>query len=89
MKTQWRKQLYNHYTTPPEQIFPQFKLGASLFLVGLVIIYGGYQFLEPSLSQEIITLIGLLVIGIGFLMAMMAQVRMLIGRILRFFKEDN
>ncbi len=80
--------LYQHYITPPEQVFPRFKLGAMIFFLGLVIIYSGSQLLEPSLLQEIMTLIGLTTIGLGFLIAMMAQVRMLIGRILRFFFEN-
>jgi hypothetical protein len=71
--------------TPPEQIFPRFKLGAMIFLLGLVVIYCGTQLLPPSLIQEINTLVGLLLIAIGFLMSLMAQVRMLIGRILRIF----
>lgn len=87
MKRDWRKALYQHYATPPEQLFPRFKLGASLFLVGLVIIYGGNQLLNPSLQQEITTLIGIILIGIGFLTAMMVQIRMVIGRIVKFFME--
>lgn len=89
MKTSFRKALYQHYITPPEQVFPRFKLGASLFLCGLVVIYAGSQLFTPSLTQEIIVLVGLIIIGIGFLMALMAQVRMFIGRILRFFINDK
>ncbi len=80
--------LYQHYITPPEKVFPRFKLGAMIFFLGLVTIYSGSQLLQPSLLQEIITLLGLILIGIGFLVALMAQVRMLIGRILRFFFEE-
>lgn len=87
MKRDWRKALYQHYTIPPEKLFPRFKLGASLFLVGLVIIYGGNQLLPPSLQQELTTLVGIILIGIGFLTAMMVQVRMLIGRIVTFFTD--
>jgi hypothetical protein len=87
MNKNWRKLLYDHYTSPPEKIFPQFKLGAVVFLLGLILIYGGHQLLEPSIQQELITLVGLITIGIGFTVAMMAQIRMLIGRILRFFNE--
>lgn len=81
----WLRALHQHYAAPPEQVFPRFKLGAMIFFMGLVVIYGGYQLLEPSLAQEIITLSGLVLIGIGFLTAMMAQVRMLIGRIIKIF----
>ena len=85
MQRNWRKALYEHYTTPPEKVFPLFKLGAVIFFLGLVVIYGAYQLLEPSIAQELTTLIGLLLIGGGFLLSMMMQVRMLIGRLLRFF----
>ena len=85
----WRHALYQHYITPPEKVFPQFKLGAVIFFVGLVIIYSGSQLLAHSLTQEVVTLIGLGLIAIGFLIAMMSQIRMLIGRLLRFFFEDS
>lgn len=86
-KRNWWRALYEHYTLPPETIFPQFKLGAVIFFIGLVVIYSGHQLLEPSLSQEIVTLIGLILIGGGFILSMMTQIRMLIGRLLRFFFE--
>jgi hypothetical protein len=85
MTKHFRSALYQHYTTPPEKVFPRFKLGAVIFFWGLIVIYAGSQLLEPSISQELLTLLGLILIGIGFLVALMAQVRMLIGRILRFF----
>lgn len=86
-KKAFAQRLYQHYITAPEKVFPRFKLGASLFFIGLVLIYASSQLVEPSLLQELITLIGLCIIGVGFLLALMAQVRMVIGRILRFFFE--
>lgn len=85
MKSSLRTALFEHYITPPEKVFPRFKLGAMIFLLGLIVIYCGTQLLEPSLLQEVNTLVGLLLVGGGFLMALMAQVRMVIGRVLRFF----
>ena len=84
-KHPWLSALYQHYIAAPEKVFPRFKLGAMIFFLGLVVIYSGYQLLTHSLAQEIITLAGLCLIGLGFIIAMMSQVRMLIGRILRFF----
>ncbi|ODS25080.1 hypothetical protein AB835_00830 [Candidatus Endobugula sertula] len=75
--------------TTPEKVFPQFKLGAMIFFLGLVVIYSSSQLLHPSIVQEVITLIGLILIGWGFLLSMWSQVRMLTGRILRFFAEDQ
>lgn len=85
----WRKALYQHYITPPEKVFPHFKLGAVIFFSGLVIIYCGHQMLSPSLKLELVTLAGLIFIGLGFLISMMAQIRMLIGRFLRFFTQQH
>lgn len=89
MKHPWLSALYQHYVTAPEKVFPRFKLGAMIFFLGLVVIYSGHQLFTPSLAQEVVTLIGLCLIGLGFLIAMMSQVRMLIGRILRFFFEKK
>ncbi len=85
MKFSLKHALYQHYLTPAEQIFPQFKLGAMIFMAGLIVIYIASQILSPSLQQELMTLLWLLIILSGFIVALMAQVRMLIGRLLRFF----
>jgi hypothetical protein len=85
----WKKTLYEYFATPAEKIFPRFKLGVVIFFWGLVVMYSANQLLKPSLSQEIVTLIGLLLIGGGFLYAMAAQVRMLIGRFVKEFSKKN
>lgn len=78
-----KKNLLAHYThTPTDQLFKRFRLGAMLFFLGLVIIYSAYQLLQPSITQEILTLLGLCCIGGGFLLAMLTQIRMLIGRLI-------
>jgi len=79
--------LYQHYQAPLEEVFPQFKWGAVIFFWGGLILYGASQLLTPSLQQEIIILIALIVLGVGLLIALMAQTRMLISRILRFFNS--
>lgn len=76
--------LHAHYAVPIRIIFNQFRLGASLFLCGMVGVYADYQLLQPSLLQEIFLLLSLLVVGAGFIIAMLAQVRMLVSRILHF-----
>ncbi len=79
--------LAQHYSAPLKSVFKQFRLGLALFFVGLVIIYAAYQTQPPSLQQEIITLIGIIVVAFGFLMAMLAQIRMLIIRIVTFIND--
>ena len=85
----WKNALYIYYATPAEKIFPCFKLGVVIFFWGLVLMYSANQLLKPSLSQEIVTLVGLLLIGGGFLYAMTAQVRMLIGRFVKEFSKKR
>ncbi len=72
---------------PLAQSFKQFRLGAVLFFVGLLLVYLASQLLQPSLSQEIATLIGLCVIGLGFVIAISAQMRMLISRLVAFWRK--
>lgn len=81
--------LYQHYTAPLEAVFPQFKLGAVIFFVGMVVLYGANQLMTPSLGQELVTLAALIITGGGFIITMMAQVRILIGRILILFKGKS
>ena len=59
-----------------------------LFFFGLVLVYMTQQLVEDSLRQEIFSVIGLIIAAIGFLIAMSAHVRMLISRLLHFFKDD-
>jgi hypothetical protein len=84
----WKAALKEHYTAPLEQTFKQFRLGAMLFFLGAVIIYIALNNLEASLQQELVTLAGLAVGGLGFLIAMLAQIRMLISRIVKFFMDE-
>lgn len=82
-----RKRLKQHYLASLEQSFKQFRLGTVIFFAGLVVIYIASQSLTPSLAQELLTLTGLIIVGIGFIIAMLAQVRMLVGRLLRFWER--
>ncbi len=79
--------LVKHYTAPLAVTFKQFRLGFAFFLVGGVIIYGAQQLLQPSLAQEIYTLIGVLIGLTGFILALMAQMRLIISRLVRFLRD--
>lgn len=86
-ENRWLTLLKQHYSAPLSVSFKQFRLGAGLFFVGGVTIYLANTQLQPSVQQEIAVLVGMLVGGAGFLWAMLAQMRMLISRILRFFTD--
>jgi hypothetical protein len=81
--------LKGHYQAPLSQAFAQFKLGAMLFFFGLVLVYMSQQLQEASLRQELFTLTGLVLAGLGFTTAMAAHLRMLISRLWAFFNTDK
>ncbi len=79
--------LKHHYSAPLSQSFHKFRNGLIYFTVGFMIVFFAQSNLQPSLKQELITLFGLVMIAIGFFIAMMAQIRMIISRIVTFFTE--
>ncbi|MGH1373894.1 MAG: hypothetical protein ACRBBW_17770 [Cellvibrionaceae bacterium] len=83
----WINLLKEHYSAPLSLSFKQFRLGAGLFFVGGIMIYIANQQLTPSTTQELLVLAGMLIGGAGFIWAMLAQMRMLISRIVRFFQQ--
>jgi len=76
--------LYKHYTASQIMVFKQFRLGVCFFFTGLVGIYGNYNLLQPSMLQELFLFASLAMIGVGFIIAMLAQIRMLVNRIIHF-----
>lgn len=85
--TSWLETLKKHYTAPMHQSFKQFKLGAMTFFLGMVLLYIAQSYLDDSWQQEWTALAGIILTGIGFLLAMLAQVRILISRIVKFFLD--
>ncbi len=78
--------LSKHYSAPLTDSFHRFRNGLIYFTVGFLIVYYAHATIEDSLKLELITLFGLIMIAIGFLIAMMAQIRMIISRVVSFFK---
>ena len=62
------------------KILKLFGLGAVLFFIGIAFIQWANELLSPSLKQEIIVLIGLIVGGTGFLIAISAQCLLIVQR---------
>lgn len=77
--------LLGYYSAPLNVAFRQFRAGVIYFAVGLGTILMANEYMIPSLSQELVTLGGLLLGGLGFIMALTAEMRLLIGRLVRFF----
>ncbi|WP_245929169.1 hypothetical protein [Agarilytica rhodophyticola] len=81
------KALKIYYSVPLEFSFKRFRAGLIYFTFGFIVIYLAHNTLEPSLKQEIITFIGILFIAVGFFMAVMAHIRMIISRIIMFINK--
>ncbi len=81
----YRRALWIYYSAPQLKIFKQLRNGFIYFSVGLLTVYLANLNLALSVQLELITLGGLLLCAIGFTIAMLAYVRLLISRIVNFF----
>ncbi|MFT5084454.1 MAG: hypothetical protein ACI9Y1_002509 [Lentisphaeria bacterium] len=77
-----------YYMEPLGQTFHKFRNGVIYFSVGLMTIYLAHTALLPSTTREILVLLGLLLTALGFFIAMMAHIRMVISRIVSFFTKE-
>lgn len=80
--------LKEHYSAPLEKTFSQFRLGSAFFFCGGVCIWIALASIEPSVKQEAVLLLGVVLAGGGFLLAMLAQMRHIISRFVRFWSDD-
>jgi len=70
-----------------DRSFQRFRLGLALFFVGFVILYGADQLLEPSLQQEIVAALALIIIAMGVGLALIAELIFVVYRIILFFSS--
>lgn len=77
--------LKRYYLVPLDIPFRQFRNGLIYFAVGMTSIMMASANLPSSISQELVVFFGLALTTIGFVMAILAQTRMLISRIVQFF----
>lgn len=87
-KSNIKAALKEHYSAPLEETFTQFRLGSACFFCGGVCIWIALSSIEPSLKQEVVLLCGVILAGAGFLLAMLAQMRHIISRFVRFWSDD-
>lgn len=83
------KAIRAYYFVPLEIAFRQFRAGLIYFGVGFGTVLMANAYMEESLAQELVVLGGLLLGGVGFVLALIGQSRLLVGRLLRFwFNRD-
>ncbi len=81
--------LLQYYNVPTTVAFRQFRNGAIYFGVGIGMILMANQMLPPSVRQEWIVAFGLVMATVGFLMAMTAEMRLIISRLVQFARPDS
>lgn len=81
-----KQALLVHYTAPPETLIPRFRNGAICFTAGLAVIVAANSSMAPSIAQELVVLSGLLVGAIGFYLVLTAEIRFIIGRLIRLLR---
>lgn len=79
--------LRDYYIAPLNTTFHRFRNGIIYFGVGLMTIVMANTYMLPSLSRELVTLAGLLFLVAGFFIALLAHMRILISRIIQFFRK--
>ena len=67
--------------------FRRFRLGLALFFFGFVILFSVNQLLQPSLQQEILAGLSLVIIAAGFLLAVFAELCFITYRLISFFSS--
>ena len=82
-----RAALARHYSAPLVVVFRQFRAGVIYFGVGLGTVLMANNHLTPSPGQELLILAGLVVTAIGFIIALLAETRLVISRIIQFLKK--
>ena len=81
--------LKQYYLEPLEKTFKKFRNGVIYFSVGLITFYLASTNIKPSALQELVVLGALCLSITGFTIAMLAQTRMIISRIVKFFTVKN
>ncbi|MEX2365443.1 MAG: hypothetical protein WD601_02475 [Pseudohongiellaceae bacterium] len=87
-RTQWYHWLQAR-TPEPEVALKHFTTGGFVFCAGLMVILLADAMLAPSLEQEITTLLGLLLMGLGAFFALMGYLAISLLRILLFLLEPS
>ena len=64
----------------PRKVLKLFALGALLFFIGVGFIQWADKLIEPSLKQEVHALLGMIIAGCGFFIAMTAQLCLIAQR---------
>jgi hypothetical protein len=88
----WRRMLQAikaYYFVPQEVAFRQFRMGLICFGLGLGAILVANVYMEDSLQQELAALGGMVIGGLGFVVGLIGQSRLLVSRLLHFWVKHD
>lgn len=70
-----------------DRFIRRFRLGVSLFFVGFVVLYAIDQLMEPSIFQEALAMMALVVVAGGLSLALGAELVFIFQRVIGFFSS--
>lgn len=88
MNSKLRNWLYKRADNPRQNLVI-LGIGFAVFFFGFVVLGAAEYALESSLAQELVALLGLIIIGTGIILAAFGYLSLSILRILRIMFKDN
>ncbi len=88
MSNKLKAWLYNR-TNDPKRDLKILGLGFVTFFVGLILLGGAEYLLKSSVSQEIIALLGLIILGAGIILAAFGYISLSLLRIIRLISDNR
>jgi len=88
MNPKLRNWLYKRADNPRQNLVI-LGIGFATFFFGFVVLGAAEYALESSLTQELVALLGLIIIGAGIILAAFGYLSLSILRILRIMFKDN
>lgn len=82
-----KEDLLQYYSRSSARAFHRFRSGVIYFAVGFGTILMANLYMPPSLQQELVVLLALILTAIGFVMAMIAQTHLIISRLVQFARR--
>lgn len=79
----WLRKLINKLSSDPQQSWRRFKLAVGLFLLAVVLIFGG------TISSPLLHIPGLIVLAIAIILAAWGYTGILVYRLTQFNTQSN
>ncbi|MDO6515041.1 MULTISPECIES: hypothetical protein [unclassified Neptuniibacter] len=88
MKKKLKHWLYKRADNPKQNLI-LLGIGFVVFFLGMLILGAAEFVLKSSISQEILALIGLIILSAGIILAAIGYISLSVLRIIRFISDDK